>query len=185
MNNIYIYDGPFETGERGYGLIKRATTLYCEEAGLDFPTEKAEIIKEEKGKPYFVEIPVEFSLTHSGSLWMCMISQTPCGLDLQVIKPCHFEEIAKRNFTGEEQHYVELWGEDGFFDLWVRKEAFCKHTGQGFFTEMPSMVDEQGDLLEVVTWEENKYFLQEIPIANYLKCAICTREKIDVEIRSL
>lgn len=185
LNNIYIYDGPFETGERGYSLVKRAAAMYCMEAGFNYDMNQVEILKEERGKPYFADIPVEFSLTHSENLWMCMFSQKPCGLDLQVMKSCKYEAIATRNFTKDEQHYVTLWGLDGFFDVWVRKEAFCKYTGQGFFTEMPSMADGQSDLLDTVNWNGKTYFLEEIVIGDHLKCAVCTTEKTTVEIRSL
>lgn len=185
MNHIYIYDGPFETGEKGYNLIKTAAAMYCKEAGFDFDISKVEIVKEERGKPFFVNIPLEFSLTHSENLWMCMFSQRPCGLDLQVIKPCNYERIAARNFTDEEQHYVALWGLEGFFDVWVRKEAFCKLTGQGFFTEMPSTVDDQSDLLNTVSWNGKTYFFEDIVIEDSLRCAVCTSVKTKVEIRSL
>lgn len=185
MNHIYIYDGPFEKGSGGYALVRRAAERYCQEVGLTIDVQSIEIAKEDKGKPFFVDTPLGFSLTHSENLWMCMISQNPCGLDLQVVKPCNTEGIAKRNYTPEEQHYVTLWGIDGFFDVWVRKEAFCKHTGQGFFTQMPSMVNGQGDLVDQVEWKGITYYLKEIFIADYLKCAVCTSEKTEIEIRSL
>lgn len=191
MNRIYIYDGQFEQGEDGWPMIKAAASIYGGEAGLDDDFEAAEILREEKGKPYFVDIPVEFSLTHSGQLWMCMFSSKPCGLDLQVVKDCRFEEIAARQFTAEEQHYVELWGLEGFFDIWVRKEALCKLTGQGIFSEMPSVVSESADLLEHVSaaaagdGDSAEYWFTEIEISPELKCAVCTGEQTEVEMRIL
>lgn len=185
MNSIYIYDGNFEQGDKGFPLIKAAAGAFCAEKGLNFDVSGAEILREEKGKPYFADIPVEFSLTHSGKLWMCMFSDKACGLDLQVVKDCKFEGIANRQYTAEEQHYVELWGLEGFFDVWVRKEAFCKLTGQGIFSDMPSMVSEKADLLEEISWNGKTYFLTEIPISPELKCAVCTEEKEPVEMRVL
>ena len=183
LSSIYIYDGPFEKGEKGYGLIRQAAVRYCGEAGVDYPVLEAEILREVKGKPYFVDIPLEFSLSHSGALWMCMVSQQPCGLDLQHVKDCKHEEIARRLFTEEEQHYVALWGQEGFFDVWVRKEALCKCTGQGIFSDMPSVVSKNSDLMGVVSWHDREYFFTEIEIAPDIKCAACTDDEAPVVIR--
>ena len=106
---------------------------------------------------------------------MCLISESRCGLDLQEVKAsCDVDQIAARRFTAGEQHYVSLWGEEGFFDLWVRKEAFCKCTGQGIFTKMPEMVDSEMELLPQVIWQDKTYYFQEIQISPEIKCAVCT-----------
>lgn len=116
---------------------------------------------------------------------MCMVSQQPCGLDLQYVKDCKYEEIARRLFTKEEQHYVELWGQEGFFDVWVRKEALCKCTGQGIFSDMPSVADRNSNLLGTVAWNDREYFFTEIEIAPDIKCAACTDDEAQVVIRVL
>lgn len=185
MSSIYIYDGPFEKGDLGFPLIRRAAALYAAERGLDFFPEETQIVREEKGKPYFKGRPLEFSLTHSGLLWMCMVGEKPCGLDLQQIKSCRYEELAARFFLPSERHYVELWGEEGFFDIWVRKEACCKCTGQGFFSEMPPVTDEDANLCEKITMGGAEYFLTEISISPEIKCAACTAEKTNIEMRVL
>ena len=185
MNSIYIYEGPFEKGDQGYPMIRQAAKRHAMEDGLDYDFDGAQIIREEKGKPYFVDIPLEFSLTHSGQLWMCLFSQLPCGIDLQHVKACEYEKAAVRQYTEEEQHYVQLWGLAGFFDVWVRKEAFCKCTGQGFFTTMPSMADADSNLCEELVWREKKYYFTEITIADDLKCVVCSEEKMDIEMRVL
>lgn len=185
MNHIYLYEGSFEKGDKGYPMIKDAARRYALESGLNFDFEQVQIVREERGKPYFADLPLEFSLTHSGQLWMCLFSQQPCGIDLQQVRSCEYEKIAGRQFAEEEQHYVKLWGLAGFIDLWVRKEAFCKCTGQGFFTEMPSMVDADSNLCEEVIWKEKNYYFTEIPIAADLKCVVCGEEKMDIEMRIL
>lgn len=185
MQHIYIYDGPFEKGEKGWPMVRRAAAAYCSEMKLDLPVLDCEIIREEKRKPYFVDMPLEFSLTHSGQLWMCAFGQSPCGLDLQEVKDCRFEEIAVKHFTKEEQHYVELWGIEGFFDVWVRKEAFCKCTGQGFFSKMPSVIDENTNPAGMICWNGAGYWMKEIAIAPDLKCAVCSRSEGPVEMRML
>ncbi|WP_419022934.1 4'-phosphopantetheinyl transferase family protein [Emergencia sp.] len=185
MNSIYLYEGPFEKGDKGFPMIKEAAKRHAMENNLNFDFDQAQIVREEKGKPYFADIPLEFSLTHSGQLWMCLFSGKPVGLDLQQVKSLEYEKIADRQYTKEEQHYVRLWGLAGFFDVWVRKEAFCKCTGQGLFTEMPSMADENHDLCEEIIWQGKTYCFTEIPMADDLKCVVCSGEKMDIETRIL
>lgn len=185
MSHIYIYEGHFEKGEKNHPLIRRAAALYAEERGFSYPVFEAEIIRSEKGKPFFADIPLEFSLTHSGQLLMCMVGESPCGVDLQEVKSCSFEKLSGRFFTPEEEHYVKLWGEEVFFDIWVRKEAFCKCTGQGFFSDMPSVVDGNSDLLKKISQQGSDYFFTEIEIAPELKAAACTTCDEKIEMRLL
>lgn len=185
MYTVYLYDGPFERGEAGWPLIRAAAARHGAEAGLPVDFTQAEILREEKGKPYFVETPLEFSLSHSGLLWICMFADRPCGIDLQRVKDCGYEDIAKRQFTEDEQHYVRIWGIDGFFRLWVRKEAFCKCTGQGIFSQMPSMVSGEMELLDEISWQGRNYYLTDLEIADDIQCAACTVEKAEIQWRVL
>ena len=61
MNHIYLYEGPFEKGDKGYPMIKEAARRYALENDLNLDLEQAEIVREEKGKPYFADLPLEFS----------------------------------------------------------------------------------------------------------------------------
>ena len=184
MNSIYVYDGPFQKGDAGYDLVRMAAAGYVEENGLHWDVLGAEILREDKGKPYFTDIPIEFSLSHSGQMWMCMFSESPCGLDLQQIRACDFEAVAARQYSQEERHYVDLWGLDGFFDIWVRKEAFVKCTGQGLFSDMPSTAEE-GELCGQVQWKGKTYYFTDIPIDPGIRCAACTERETEIELRIL
>lgn len=185
MFSIYIYEGPFKQGEKGYDLIREAAARFCAENHLEIDVYSADILKREKGKPYFDGTGLEFSLSHSGLLWMCLIGTSQCGLDIQEVKECKYEEIAKRYFTKEEQHYVELWGIEGFFEIWVRKEAFGKFTGIGLFAEGANFISEKGDILDQLQIDEKTLFLTPIEISNEIKCVVCTEEKVNVEVRIL
>ena len=186
MEQIYVYDGSFEQGDKGWSLIREAASRYGWELDLPYDFETAEIQRTDKGKPFFVDIPVEFSLSHSGIMWMCMFSDRPCGLDLQVVESSRdWETICRRRYTMEEQHYVKLWGIEGFYEIWARKEAFGKCTGQGIFSEMPSMVDENSALCKTVEYEGRKYYLENLMICPDMKCAYCLTEAASVELRIL
>lgn len=185
MERIYIYDGYFEKGKKGDKLIKKAAQTYIKELGKDIDLRNEDIIRPEGGKPYFKSHPFEFSLSHSGILWMCIFSSEPCGIDIQIIKDCEYEKLARRFYTDRENHYVDLWGINGFFDIWVRRESFAKCTGTGIFAPMPDFVSEDSELREAVQFNDELYFFKDIFIADEIKCAVCSKEKIEPEMRIL
>lgn len=111
------------------------------------------------------------------------MSQSECGLDVQVVRPCNYEKLTERFFNPADRHYVELWGESGFYDLWVRKEAFAKCTGKGIFTEMPDFTDEKSDLKDELTFKNKKYYFKTVFIAEDIRCAVCSENEIDEEMR--
>ena len=188
MNQIYIYDGAFDRGDAGWMLVREAASRYGWELDLPYDFETVEIRRTDRGKPFFADVPVEFSLSHSGAMWMCMFSQRPCGLDLQVVETDRdWQAICRRRYTAEEQHYVDLWGVEGFYEIWVRKEAFGKCTGRGIFSEMPSMVDEDFDLREQVEWEGVTYAFGTVAIMPEVKCAYCVagEDAASAELRIL
>lgn len=95
------------------------------------------------GKPYFIDLPqIHFSVSHSGACWACAFDSAPIGLDIENLRRrrtkagnnqrCeHWEGIAKRYFTQQEYEFIQKGGEDSFFMIWVRKEAYLKYKGIG------------------------------------------------------
>ena len=200
---IYLYEGRQLHGEAAYPLIKLAAEMYAAEEGLDLAeiifeslgaaedfnagfgamlTDVDRFLIEtkigvtEKGKPYFENLPLEFSVTNSGDMWMCAISEKPCGIDLQVAKSAPHDKIASRFFKPEEAEYAKAFGEEGFFRLWVRREAYGKMTGEGFWGDMPSLVcaGAHGDLefLDNI----DGFFISDIEIGEGIYCAVCTAD---------
>jgi len=106
---------------------------------------EAVIQRTAKGKPMLRDYPeVHFSVSHSEKLWACAFSRDPVGLDLEKRdsgiskrKTGNTEErylrIARRFFSTEEFDYVKENGALGFYQIWVRKEAYGKYTGEGLF----------------------------------------------------
>lgn len=104
MNHIYLYEGPFEKGDKGYPMIKEAARRYALENDLNLDLEQAEIVREEKGKPYFADLPLEFSLTHSGQLWsVCSASSLAASIYSRCspvnMRRLPADSIPKRNGT--------------------------------------------------------------------------------------
>lgn len=133
------------------------------------------IVRTEKGKPFFEKLDIHFSISHSEALWACLMGPFNCGLDVQYVKPCNFKKIAGRFFSERENDYVERGGLEAFFDIWVRREAFGKYTGEGFFGYMPELVSEDGELSGRAYGDGNGgnvRFIQ-FDLGRDIKCAAC------------
>ena len=189
MDILYCFFGEFGHGESGYPLIRLGAEAYYREnmdvMDTDFPVE-AHIERTEKGKPYFTDIDMEFSLSHSEGIWVCVYSSNPCGLDVQVKKPVDWQRITKRFFNQEELMYVETHGQEGFYHLWSRREALGKCLGSGLFGDMPSLVDFDGRLREEVDIDGELFFFTQIQLKENVECVLCRKgEKRDFMIREL
>ncbi len=186
---VYILEGDFPKGDEGFPLIRKAALMYGQEMwGSEAAAAMAgrmDIERRKGGKPYFPLLELEFSLSHSEELWMCAFSEGPCGLDVQKIRPCSWEKIAERHFGKQELRYAELFGEEGFFQLWVRKEALGKYTGKGFFGATPPLADQEHRLVDRVNLDGKELYLKEIHIADHIKCAFCSEQDVTPGFRLL
>jgi len=124
---LYIYKGTDLKGTRGEALVKRAWSLYT--GKMDSP----EIKRTAKGKPYFENSNISFSISHSGELWVCLFAHFNVGVDIQMIKDGHLQEIAARFFTKAEAETVRQEGRKAFYRIWTSREACGKYAGTGFF----------------------------------------------------
>ncbi len=176
---IYIYEGELASPEFRERLILDAVSAYCDSHKIG--CEGMKLVRTEKGKPYIygTEKDVYCNVSHSEKMWICIVGEAECGIDLQVVKDCKYEQISRRYFTPDEQSYIRRYGISGFFRLWVRREAFGKYIGDGFYGEKPAFVDTEGRLMDSV-WDG---FLKDLPIADDIICAYCTGgEEDDIEI---
>ena len=90
----------------------------------------------ENHKPYFMDIPWYFNLSHSKEYVLCVFSKQEVGVDIQQKRKGSQERILHRFFTKEEQ---EMWASlltkeeqrDYFYRIWAAKEAYGKLTGEG------------------------------------------------------
>lgn len=86
-----------------------------------------------RGKPYFPDHPGKwFSLTHSGGIALCALSDAgPVGVDVEVVRP-HREGLPRYAFSEEELAEFDGSWED-FARLWTRKESRCKRQDSPLF----------------------------------------------------
>lgn len=87
---------------------------------------------DDKGKPYFSDIDLHFSLSHSGNFAVCAVSDKEIGVDIEKIRDVN-PGVADRYFTVEECEYI-LSAENmkkAFFEIWTKTESRVKLTGKG------------------------------------------------------
>ena len=111
----------------GHLLILQAAEELC---GATDPV----LLRTPQGKPYFADLPIRFSLSHSGERVILAVSQKEIGADVEQILPRSLAP-AKRFFTAREQAYVfSAAGDDAllrFYEVWTKKEAYGKWQGSG------------------------------------------------------
>ncbi len=135
--HVTIYSAPFSEYDRtSHTLLYRAAQQY---SGFS-ASELGALEIAPWGKPSFSGAPhVHFSITHSGSWWLCGFSDAPLGLDLQIHRshtpPSH---LSQRFFHPMEDAFLARDNYSRFFDLWCAKESWVKYTGLGFFDDPDS-----------------------------------------------
>ncbi len=122
------------------------------------------------GKPYLKNLPLYFSLSHSGSMVLCAVSSREIGADIQEIVQGAEMRTANRFFPDAERELLSGCADEAerrrlFFALWTKKEAYGKLNGQGIYTTVTENVTDMENL--------NWYFPK--PPEGYAS-AICTRK---------
>lgn len=157
-------------------LVREVLVQYRREEGSS-PKSMPSILRTESGKPFFDGGDVHFSVSHSGSIWACLMGKQPVGLDIQEKKPARWKNIAERFFTEAERDFVARKGEDAFWRIWVAKEAYVKYLGTTLAEGLGkySIVEEGRPANEI-----NGTSLQWIEIERemYGACAMRSREEI-------
>ena len=150
---------------------KKLSLAFVKNCICDFIDEKENAVeiafsKNEYGKPYVesiykiidksgenkikIDIPLFFSLSHSGNMMICAVACFNIGADCQIIDTENTEKyikIAKRFYSERENIFLSsiLHSEDfesdadekefryinNFFKIWTKKEAYVKYTGKG------------------------------------------------------
>lgn len=191
---LYLYEGSAIKGEAGERLVKRALTMYlaergaeaCKEAGSLDAFEMPTIMRSENGKPYFSGVGMpEFSVSHSGELWVCVIADFPVGIDIQEERTIDAMKTAQRFFTDTEQVYVDIYGTQGFFRLWTYKEAYTKLRGERMLADMAniSVICDDAPAESIYDERFGKVFFKEIEIGEGISCAVCSAKNEEIWVR--
>lgn len=150
--------------------------------GLDPLT--ADIRKTSLGKPYISRSrKVFFSLSHSGSLGICAVSECKNGVDVERTGRSN-AAIASRFFTLHENKYLAAVGDyDYYFTrLWTLKESFSKYVGEGISALPKTEIDLRKTPPVVAKSEYDcSPLLFEFTYGEY-QIALCTDDAGDVKL---
>jgi len=177
---LYIYEG-YEGGperqKKTESLVIRAAEHFMQENGILAEGISRRIFRQEKGKPVFAELPLNFSVSHTADLWVCLISagNHPVGVDIQVIRKARRERIMEWYFTDDEKKYAINKGEEGFFQIWTRKEAYAKYTGWGLNKKLAG----------ISTINNDEVIFLDFDIREGVKGSCCVKEKERLCIRTI
>ena len=95
--------------------------------------ELPKIAIDSRGKPYFVDSPVFFSISHTNRHVFCLLALEPVGVDAEEINRKLNPRLAEKILSDFEWKQYEF-AEDknkALLSFWVMKEAAVKLTGQG------------------------------------------------------
>ena len=118
------------------------------------------VLKTENGKPYVENEGVHFSISHTNGLAVCVVADTPVGVDCERIVTKSSEEIQKfanRFFVENEISLLEngVFSSNDFFKLWTAKEATIKKLG----TNLSDIKNIDVTLENIQYLEENGYII--------------------------
>ncbi len=158
-------------------------------AASDYTGEPAENFTESEknhGKPYFPTHPhVHFSVSHTGSIWICAFAGSEVGCDVQDHRknddPTRLARLAKRWFSEGERQYLHQCGYEPaeFYRIWARKEAYVKFTGDGIGEgNFPSF-----DVTQTIPGCTMRDIVLPYP-ENHAAAVVCA-EEFDMELREI
>ncbi len=103
--------------------------LYREETGQECP----EIGIAERGKPYFLNDTLHFSISHTKAHVFCALSDRPVGLDAEEMDRNIDLRLAAKILSESEKSRFEAAADKrtALLKLWVLKEAAAKLSGDG------------------------------------------------------
>ncbi len=106
-------------------------SMYEERVGGEMP----EIAKLSRGKPYFVDSDLHFSITHTRKTVFCALADVPVGIDAEEVTRTVSPSMAEKILSpAEYAQYETLPEEDrneALLRFWVLKEAEVKCSGLG------------------------------------------------------
>ncbi len=147
-----------------------------------------------RGKPSLesssAQGPLHFNVAHSKDLILIAVTRAcPVGVDVEHLHPVNdFKDIAARFFTsGETTKLISAPADQqmvAFFNLWTRKEAYLKATGDGISgglkeVEISCLPEEPAQILAISKNEEaaKRWTLSELNPAHGYAAAVAAEAK--------
>ena len=127
-------------------LLATGAALSAALASFGIDPAAADIRKTKAGKPYlYGRDDVFFSLSHTGQIGVCSISDSQNGVDAEQTGRAN-AAVASRFFTSRENRALAACGDyDYYFTrLWTLKESFSKYVGEGIAAMAKVEIDLRG-----------------------------------------
>ncbi len=117
----------------GEGMVELSVSEVMEKLHEPIPIDYVYDIHD---KPDFADGSWHFNLSHSGEFVCLVIDKCPVGVDIQQMRPLKNYHLAERFFSEKELAKMETCANEAekvecFYDIWVKKEAYAKLTGEG------------------------------------------------------
>lgn len=148
-----------------YELLSRVELVKAEHAlgremlrsllQIHFEITDYEIEIGEHGKPYLVNLPYHFSISHSNGLVACAVADTQIGVDIErrsTMSPEKIRSISARFFTPEEIDALKGadYSAQMFYVIWTRKEALSKYFGTPFMESIGKSSLDTDDIITTI-----------------------------------
>ena len=129
MNKLLLPCAPLHGPTGAEAGRPRQQQPYREETGLDCP----DIQISPRGKPFFAESNLYFSISHTPAHVFCVLSHVPVGIDAEEIgRPVNLMLASKILSPSEKKRFSASSDKRAaLLRLWVLKEAAVKCTGEG------------------------------------------------------
>ena len=103
--------------------------LYRQETGEECPP----VLVTNRGKPYFQDSPLHFSISHTKNHAFCVLSPVPVGIDGEEMDRNVNLRLADKILSPREYSRYEAASDKrrALLRLWVLKEAAAKLSGEG------------------------------------------------------
>ena len=113
--------------EAGRVLLEK---LYREQTGQQMPS----IAVTDRGKPYFPDSDLHFSISHTPQRVFCLLSDHPVGLDAEQMGRKIDLKLAEKILSPTEKSRFDAAADKQatLLKFWVLKEAYAKLTGRGW-----------------------------------------------------
>lgn len=138
------------------------------------PAETNFLFTEHK-KPYVSGFPnFHFNISHSGDWVVFLFSSSPCGIDIEKIKPdFDFEGMMPSVFHPREIDWINGQPDRNraFFKLWTMKESLLKAQGTGLIDDL-----NQWDLTSTQTMPDPDWHVQTFSVGEDYYLSTCVKE---------
>lgn len=130
--------------------IKNLTKKDIEKSLTDKDAFLYEIEYQHGGKPILAgSNNIYFNLSHAGDYAICVVANTPVGIDIEGKREVN-DNVIKKWFSKDEKNWINENLEEKqerFFRLWTAKESVSKATGKGLAQIMEGIYFKVGDSL--------------------------------------